>query len=383
MKKLFIIIVTLLLHYSFIAAQEDPSSSNTYHLVTESKYVDDGVYLIGEYLSSNKLYIMRTDNLTDGKMKNPITITDYTSQPQTITLPDNTENYPLKYIEFEIKKMTGGYSIRQDNKYLCTTTTPTLSLESTYSTNGVWAITDLSTNYYRLQFAVGKTYLNFNKQYSYFYVSGSNTLGPVLYRKDPTITIGGTHFATYYNGTWDSKVPEGVIAYTFTIIDKGQNIELSKTHEYKSGEIIPAGCPVLLFSDEVSDYVMELSSPDTSLPKYENALVGTDCDSSVSPSDNYAYYILSLDENNDINSIGLYPIDNLTNSAHKAYLPVSKTSGSKPMYFSLDFIDNYTSEVCAPSCGQTDDDKTYNVTGGYCNPNHHGIIIRNGKKYIK
>lgn len=326
---------------------------------------------------------MRTDNLTDGKMKNPITITDYTSQPQTITLPDNTENYPIKYIEFEIKKVTGGYSIRQDNKYLCTTTTPTLSLESAYSTNGVWAITDLSTNYYRLQFAVGKTYLNFNKQYSYFYVSGSNTLGPVLYRKDPTITIEGTHFATYYNGTWDSKVPEGVIAYTFTIIDKGQNIELSKTHEYKSGDIIPAGCPVLLFSDEVSDYVMELSSPDTSLPKYGNALVGTDCDSSVSPSDNYIFYILSLDENKDINSIGFYPIEDLTNSAHKAYLPVSKTSGSKPMYFSLDFIDDYTSEVCAPSCGQTDDDKTYNVTGGYCNPNHHGIIIRNGKKYIK
>ena len=383
MKRPYIIIVTLLLQYSYIIAQEGTSPSNTYHLVTESKYVDDGVYLIGEYLSSNKLYIMRTDNLTDGKMKNPITITDYTSQPHTITLPDDTENYPLKYIEFEIKKVTGGYSIRQDNKYLCTTTTPTLSLESTYSTNGVWAITDFSTDYYRLKFAVGKTYLNFHKDNSYFYVSGSKNIGPVLYRKDHTVTIGATHFATYYNGTWDSKVPEGVIAYTFTIIDKGQNIELSKTHEYKSGDIIPAGCPVLLFTNGESKYVMELSLPDTSLPKYGNALVGTDCDSSVSPSDNYIYYILSLDENKDINSIGFYPIDNLKNSAHKAYLPVSKTSGSKPMYFSLDFIDDYTSEVCAPSCGQTDDDKTYNITGGYCNPNHHGIIIRNGKKYIK
>ena len=217
----------------------------------------------------------------------------------------------------------------------------------------------------------------------YFFVTDNNAYAVNLYRKDHTINIGNTHFATYYNGKWDSKVPEGVTAYTFIINDTGQNIKLNKTHEYKSGEIIPAGSPVILYSEGENDYVIELSSPNNSLPKYENALKGTDSDYLVTTSESQTYYILSLNENNETNSIGFYPIENFTNTAHKAYLPVNKTLESKPLYFSLDFINSNTSKVNTHPYENKDYNKTYNVTGQLCNPNHHGIIIRNGKKYIK
>lgn len=390
MNQLLYTIVLLLTHFSIITAQTTVSSSHSYHLVKNAGRIDDGVYLIGGYQDEKYLYLMNTVNMDseNGKMRSPMETSG--GLPDTLILTDNDFiNYPSSKLEFEIRKKDNGYVIMQGGKYLCAKSTSILSFEETNNVSGIWYIKNQETmDCFRLVLSVNdKKFIFFSIKKSnmkpYFYVTDNNAYAVNLYRKDHTVSVGETHFATYYNGTWDSKVPEGVTAYTFTITERGQNIELSKTHEYNSGDIIPAGCPVLLYSDGASDYVMELSSPDTSLPKYENALVGTDCDSSVSPSDNYTYYILSLDENKDINSIGFYPIEDLTNSAHKAYLPVSMTSGSKPMYFSLDFIDDYTSEVCPPSCGQTDDDKTYNVTGGYCNPNHHGIIIRNGKKYIK
>ena len=329
------------------------------------------------------MYIMTTDNISDGRFENPILLPNYSSIPETLTLEYN-ENYSKEKTEVTIKKTTSGYLISQNDYYLCAKDGSNLSLETAYKTNGIWSIENLNTNYYRLLVKTNNNInFNFNKDSEKFYVSKSNTLGPNLYRKDHTINIGNTHFATYYNGKWDSKVPEGVTAYTFIINDTGQNIKLNKTHEYKSGEIIPAGSPVILYSEGENDYVIELSSPNNSLPKYENALKGTDSDYLVTTSESQTYYILSLNENNETNSIGFYPIENFTNTAHKAYLPVNKTLESKPLYFSLDFINSNTSKVNTHPYENMDYNKTYNVTGQLCNPNHHGIIIRNGKKYIK
>lgn len=389
MNRLFHTIVLSLAHLSFIIAQTNEVSSHSYHLVKSADSVDDGVYLIGGY-QKQYLYLMNTIKMDPkiGKMRNPMEISG--SLPDTLILTDNDfKDYPSSKLEFEIKKKDNGYVIMQGGKYLCATSTETLSFEDTYKENGIWSIKDQETmDLYRLVLSVrDERYLFFRPRnsntYPYFFVSDRNSLAVNLYRKDHTINIGNTHFATYYNGKWDSKVPEGVTAYTFIINDTGQDIKLNKTHEYKSGDIIPAGSPVILYSEGENDYVMELSSPNNSLPKYENALKGTDSDYLVTTSESQTYYILSLNENNETNSIGFYPIENFTNTAHKAYLPVNKTSESKPLYVSLDFINNNTSKVNTHPYEHKDYNKTYNVTGKLCNPHHHGITIRNGKKYIK
>ncbi len=389
MNRLLHTIVLSLAHLSIIIAQTNVVSSHSYHLVKSADSVDDGVYLIGGY-HTDQLFLMNTTQMdtSNGKMRSPMETTG--GLLNTLTLTDNDfKKFPSNTLEFEIKKQDNGYVIMQGGKYLCATSTKTLSFEDTDNENGIWFIKDQETmDLYRLVLSVrDERYIFFRPRNSntppYFYVSDKNSLAVNLYRKDHTINIGNTHFATYYNGKWDSKVPEGVTAYTFIINVTGQDIKLSKTHEYKSGEIIPAGSPVILYSEGESDYVMELSSPKNSLQKYENALKGTDSDYLVTTSESQTYYILSLNENNETNSIGFYPIENFTNTAHKAYLPVNKTLESKPLYFSLDFINNNTSKVNTHPYEHKDYNKTYNVTGQLCNPHHHGIIIRNGKKYIK
>lgn len=397
MKRPFIIIVTLLLHYSFIIAQEDPSSSNTYHLVTESKYVDDGVYLIGGYYVGNTLFLMNTKNMDTktGNMIEPMEISPCETIPKTITLSDtDTQTYPLSTLEFEIKRVDDGYHIMQGGKYLCSKTSKTMSFEDTYTSGGVWSINDQDTRtYYRCKISIGKTsflhlYQPINAPITYFQVSSSINpkIAPNLYRKDPTITIGETGYATYYNGSWDSTLPEGVTAYTLKLNTNVENSSLVQSHKYVSGDKIPAGCAVLINGSEPASYTFSLSTPDTTLPKYENALCGTDSETTFTSSDK-DFYILSLDENNDINSIGFYTknddTDSFINNPHKAYLPIDKSVGAKRLTFCLDPTDNDVAGISPLLPQHGKDVILHDVTGKRNYLQKHRIVIRNGKKYIE
>ena len=397
MKRPFIIIVTLLLQSSYISAQEAPSSSNTYHLVTESKYVDDGVYLIGAYRVGNSMFLMNTNNMGTiyGKMKKPMEISSCNTIPETITLSDiDTQTYPLSTLEFEIKRVDDGYHIMQDGKYLCSKTPETMSFEDTYTQSGVWSITDQDTRtYYRCKISIGKTsYIYFKIPTSateaYFHVSSSTNppIAPNLYRKDPTITIGETGYATYYNGSWDSTLPEGVTAYTLKLTANGENSSLVQSHKYMSGDKIPAGCAVLIKGSEPASYTFSLSTPDTPLPTYENALCGTDSETTITSIDK-DFYILSLDKNNDINSIGFYTInddtDSFTNNPHKAYIPIAKSVGAKRLTFCLDPTDNDVAGISRILTNNSKDVILHDVTGKRNYFQKHRIVIRNGKKYFE
>lgn len=398
MKRLFIIIVTLLLQYSYIAAQEDPSPSNTYHLVTESKYVDDGVYLIGGYQVEKSLFLMNTKNMhteTESVIE-PMEINPCETIPKTITLSDtDTQTYPLlSTLEFEIKRVDDGYHIMQGGKYLCSKTSKTMSFEDTYTQSGVWSINDQDTRtYYRCKISIGKTsFLYFSKptksMNAYFCISSSTStlIAPNLYRKDPTITIGATGYATYYNGSWDSTLPEGVTAYTLKLNTNVENSSLVQSHKYVSGDKIPAGCAVLIKGSEPASYTFSLSTPDTTLPKYENALCGTDSETTITSSDK-DFYILSLDENNDINSIGFYTknddTDSFINNPHKAYLPIDKSVGAKRLTFCLDPTDNDVAGISPLLPQHGKDVILHDVTGKRNYLQKQRIVIRNGKKYIE
>ena len=174
--------------------------------------------------------------------------------------------------------------------------------------------------------------------------SGNVALGNIYLAKDKhLVTISEVGYATLYYRFENLIVPEGVTAYIF---DTTTN-KLNKSETYTAGEVIPKDCGVVLEGAQGDYDFFTTANQGTKLAN--NGLLGTDEESTIYNNTEYYYYGLSLNNLNEISSVGFYWMNNegagFLNGAHKAYLRIKKSnfSGAPARYYIFNEENNTTS----------------------------------------
>ena len=192
-----------------------------------------------------------------------------------------------------------------------------------------------------------------------------------------TATDGEYNYATLFYSDKNLAAPEGIKAYTATVADGEITL-----HEISGA--IPAGTAVVLKTDskltETTDFQFT-EVAEAAAVEAENMLQGTDEATTISGEGKY--YMLSLNEGSEENSVGFY-FDKesnggtqLKNAAHKAYLVVPEGGAVKGYTFSGDDATGIGQIV-----GEKSANEVYDLQGRRVVRPENGIYIVNGKKIV-
>ena len=195
----------------------------------------------------------------------------------------------------------------------------------------------------------------------------------VTFNKDVSLAVSSAERATLYYSNRSFIIPEGVVARTYKI----EGNVLSRSREYKKGDVLPKGTAVVLEAKE-GKYIFEETSK-TGETDPHNALCGSD--STTITSGGEVYYVFGKGSN----GVGFYWKEAngkaFTTEAHRAYLVYtpSKTTNAKSF---LGF--DVALEIQGPMVREkiTFDGPIYNLSGQRVDKDYKGIIIVNGKKYL-
>ena len=195
----------------------------------------------------------------------------------------------------------------------------------------------------------------------------------VTFNKDVSLAVSSAERATLYYSDRSFIIPEGIVARTYKI----ESNVLSRSREYKKGDVLPKGTAVVLEAKE-GKYVFEETSKIGETDPY-NALRGEDFKTTTSGGE--VYYVFGKGSN----GVGFYWKEAngkaFTTEAHKAYLVYtpSKTTNAKSF---LGF--DVALEIQGPTVREktTFDGPIYNLAGQKVDKDYKGIIIVNGKKYL-
>lgn len=191
--------------------------------------------------------------------------------------------------------------------------------------------------------------------------------------KSISLAVSSAERATLYYSNKSFIIPEGVVARTYKI----EGNVLSRSREYKKGDVLPKATAVVLEAKE-GKYIFEETSK-TGETDPHNALRGSDTKTTTSGGE--VYYVFGKGSN----GVGFYWKEAngkaFTTEAHKAYLVYtpSKTTNAKSF---LGF--DVALEIQGPTMREkvTFDGPIYNLAGQRVDKDYKGIIIVNGKKYL-
>ena len=195
----------------------------------------------------------------------------------------------------------------------------------------------------------------------------------MTFNKDVSLAVSSAERATLYYSDRSFIIPEGVVARTYKI----EGNVLSRSREYKKGDVLPKATAVVLEAKE-GKYIFEETSK-TGETDPHNALRGEDFKTTTSGGE--VYYVFGKGSN----GVGFYWKEAngkaFTTEAHKAYLVYtpSKTTNAKSF---LGF--DVALEIQGPTVIEktTFDGPIYNLAGQRVDKDYKGIIIVNGKKYL-
>ena len=205
------------------------------------------------------------------------------------------------------------------------------------------------------------------------------------------VNIYNPGWATLYYGSVNLQVPDALKAYTASAI-ADTVVTLSKL----TSGIIPAGTAVLLRTSEAYEdatnpnacmtYVLTLTDDDGDGDVAVNLLHGTDTQTDIEES-GYTYYQLSLNSDEEVESIGFYYQAedgvSITNGAHKAYLAVEGSSSVKAL--GLSFNDE-TTGIASVETAQESVPGIYTLQGLRLSARMEdlpaGLYIIDGRKYF-
>lgn len=221
-----------------------------------------------------------------------------------------------------------------------------------------------------------------------------------------TITIGPGLHSTYFNSQKAYKMPEGCVGVFVYLQEIGyedeREYEWQRAEAYESGEKVPAGEALIIYSPTPGTYELEFDQgTEKAYPAGRdlNLLSGTDVDYDLSQqtdaADNY-YYALSYDKTGTY--MGIYWMTEgggpFTNKAHKVYLKAPKdkvgklsqspTGSKQTSGFSFEEINVTGIGQVMASMGQGSPMRPVFDLSGRKVSGHpaKGIYVRNGKKYI-
>ncbi len=199
----------------------------------------------------------------------------------------------------------------------------------------------------------------------------------ISYKKIPTedvlLSVSSAERATLYYGKKSFKIPNGVTARTYKIID---NV-LTKSKVYTAGDVLPKATAVVLEAKE-GKYLFE-ETKESGVADTENVLRGSDTRTVTTGGD--VYYMFS----NGSNGVGFYWKEpdgkSFMTEAHKAYLAYSpSTARQAKSFLGFDISLGIRSDLINSIPEQ--DVPVYNLSGQRVNRNYKGIIVVNGKKFF-
>ena len=216
---------------------------------------------------------------------------------------------------------------------------------------------------------------------------------------DPTIG-----WATFFDSEHAVKIPAGVEAYVFTQLRDMAMPGLVKYSEFAEAcgaefqGVVPANEPIVLkASEDVDLEYADAPEFDSFAEMGANYLAGTDTEETTTvpawaegefEANEFYYYALSLNKENDPESVGFYWVDEegtaFTNKAHEAYLALPKEmfepGNTKSAY--LFNGETVTAIKNANSSANSAVAPMFNLAGQRVNKNAKGILIKNGKKFM-
>lgn len=385
--------MTFILFASGYAQSNEDVFGSTYELVKGySKVPSDGIYLIAGYLSEDSggsLYLMSSDNLKNGEIEGKFHTTVTTDAPPAkIVFDESSYSKMIPGLEYrflyqETEKKERKFSILNNGRYLTNVSNSNIEFQST---NSLWYLNSISLNNNRIRFYNNDYKIAFITKTKVLKIAKFTTTSPDinLYRKvSHAIKIGKTGYSTFYYDSNDARLPEGLTAYTYSIKQDGDVTKLVSTHQFNAGDIIPAGCAVVV-KGKPGNYSIALLEP-TSTEKFDNSLKGTNYTKVIGNDANKQYYMLSLDNNGA--NVGFYwgAADGgaFTNKAHGAYLAIEKSANGKVTSFVLNPEGDCATGITTVKTDSKEASAIYDLSGRRTVNPSQGFYIINGKKYLK
>lgn len=198
------------------------------------------------------------------------------------------------------------------------------------------------------------------------------------------VKIAWFGYSSLYYGEKNLKLPAGVTAQTFK---KGE-FRMEESHYYANEDVIPAGTAVIVKGAE-GTYVFP-ATDESGYVDNDNELKGFDKPTQTEPgTDDYYYYVLSVKkgstaDNGGASTAGFY-WNNSTggpfkSAAHKAYLPIKKSSDVKSFYV---FGEDDPTGISNVDANVDANVAIYNLAGQRIQKMQKGVNIVNGKKILK
>lgn len=195
-----------------------------------------------------------------------------------------------------------------------------------------------------------------------------------------SISIGSLKHVTMYYGNFNLRVPKGITATTYDVVDG----HLQESKVYLEGDVIPHGTGVVL-SGEPDTYKLIVTLEDGESDP-NNKLRGTDEEEMTTGGDKYYIFSTLKGSNGDPNTLGFYYANGhpdgsaFLNGAHKAYLALynNQNLGAKS-YFLINQANAIDIMLCMPVGLK---ENIYDLNGRPIQGCHKGILIVNGKKFI-
>ena len=356
-------------------------------------------------LVAGKRYVIVDEkhNVAMGACSAPTSSTSYftkfdatiSDEDESVILKEGKANANILTLGGEEGAWTFATSI-ETNKYLAYTGSSN-SLESganAAEASAQWTITfDEDGNARILNNKESGRYIRYNSSQPRFACYGSTENHPYGSQnavqlfvesdlEDVTLTISAAGYATLYYSDRALKVPEGVTAKTYKVVDG----KLAESKTYASGSKIPKGEAVVL-KGAPGEYTFKVTS--TAEPKdADNQLKGSDVKEPTTGGT--YYYALQAKSKDGKHGPGFYWMnstgDPFENGAHKAYMALDEkfaeaqaVGGAKEFYL----FDEATTGISGIDAAPADRTEMYNLNGQRVDRGYKGVVIKNGKKILR
>ncbi len=405
MKKLFAAVMAsfVLVNTEVIAAPFMSETGGTYELITDYNQVNGGDILVFASHATlldggDKVVVMTTPTASYTGAYSYNVYSDYnstTGMPTTITLSqvntvDTPSEYALTIAETKVDK-SFVYLQNKDGKYLTgeddvnyISVSNSKEKNDLKNYNGETSV--VPALLLNSKYLMCEDYATFGRDNGFFVrrTAFTNFNLASIYRKVHQLNIGAQGYSTFYYGTNDVKLPEGVSAYTYKYDEATRKLMPEKEYSGAIGDIIPHATAVIVKAAPGSYNLTVMNSQSESAP---SVLRGNDSDMTTKQdgdSDNGKYYLLA----NGQEGLGFYygATDGsaFVSAGHKTYLYLSDVQASKGFYFVLPRKEDAPTYIKSQYHATSTDANSqwYNLSGQRVVPAKAGIYIKDGKTVV-
>ena len=357
----------------------------TYELVTSIDDLKDGDQVLIANTLDNRRKVLGVKNGNNANYNaTDLPTTDVSEDKNTLIISSGKSASVTAAI---LEKAADAWYFHTNNGYLYAASSSANQLKVSSTAGGKnRASIEISDGSATIKFLgdYDRRFLRYNNTYDLFSCYSSGQQPVQIYRKvnDVTLAISSVGYATMYYSDRSLKVPTGVTAKTYKV----ESGKLTESKTYSAGEIIPKDEAVVLKGAK-GEYKFTATTTDA-VKDADNQLKGTD-EAKMTQGGNY-YYALQASSKDGKHGPGFYWMDSeginpVLNGAHKAYLALDKKfsdaqeGGAKSFY-----LFEETTGICnAQADGDTVKEQHYNLSGQRVGSCYKGIVIVNGKKFMK